>query len=389
MINIEKEIALHQDELIALRRDFHKYPELGLEEHRTSKIIYNYLSALDLEVSRCLETGVIGVLKGNNPGKTLMIRSDIDALPVYEQTNLSFFSQNNGVMHACGHDGHISILLIVAKILSKYKDDIKGSIKFVFQPNEEDAGAQLMIDEGVLEKPRPDAILGMHLWSTHNTNEIGIVSGPIMASSYYFKVKLTGKQGHGGAPFKAINPITCATHIINAINDMQSQEYDPMKPTIISFGNIHAGNNPIIIPAELVMEGSIRCLHTEDYLVRERFEEIVKGIALSHRCHAEVEFKCGNSLLNNDEELSEMVIEVAEDVVGKKNVITKNVSIMLGDDFAEFIKNIPGVYYFVGVANKEKDTCYEHHHPKFNIDEDALAIAVAMEVRLALKYLNE
>lgn len=387
-MNIKEEVSLYQDELIALRRDFHTHPELGLKEFRTSQIIEDYLIDLGYEVSRCLNTGVIGILKGAYPGKTLMLRADIDALPVNEATNLSFKSKNEGIMHACAHDGHIAILLIVAKILAKHQDKIKGNIKLVFQPNEEDAGAQLMIDQGALTNPKPDAIIGLHLWSYFNTNQIAVVSGPIMASSYYFKIRLKGLQGHGGAPFKAINPINCAANIISAISEMQAQEFDSTKPTVISFGRINAGNNPIIIPEDLELEGSIRCLHLDDYIVRERFKEIVESLAKTYRCSSEVAFKCGNSILNNNEKLCDLLIETAKDVVGESNIVTRDVSVMLGDDFAEFIKDIPGVYYFVGVANKEKATDYEHHHPKFDIDEDALLVAVETQVKLVFNYLN-
>ncbi|MDL2211728.1 amidohydrolase [Erysipelotrichaceae bacterium OttesenSCG-928-M19] len=388
-MDIKNKIKSYQDELIALRRQFHQSPELGLQEYQTASFIFEYLESLGLEVRKCLETGVVAVLKGKYPGKTLMLRCDIDALEVVEETNLPFKSQNNGVMHACGHDGHAAIMLIVAKILTEYRDKFSGQIKFVFQPNEEDAAAQLMIDEGVLEDPRPDAVFGLHLWSYHKTGEIGIVSGPIMASSYYFRIKLTGLQGHGGAPHKAINPIDVSSHIINAINSLQSFAYDPQKPTVISFGKIMAGTKPTIIPATLEMEGSIRCLHNEDEQVRNDFVELVKAIAHSYKVKCEVELKCGNSLLNNDKEMSSLVKEIASDVVGLKNVITENVSVMLGDDFAEFLRDIRGVYYFVGIANEAKNTTYEHHHPKFDLDEDALSIAVEMQLKLTLKYLED
>ena len=385
-MDIKQELKEHEAELIELRRDLHQYPELGLEEYRTSKIIFDYLSDLGLEVSRCLETGVVALLHGNKKGKTLMLRADIDALPIMEETGLSFASKNEGIMHACGHDGHTAIMLVTAKILTKYKDKINGTIKFVFQPNEEDAGAQLMIDEGVLEDPKPDAIVGAHLWSAYKTGEIGIVEGPIMASSYYFKIIVEGRQGHGGAPHKAINPIDASAHIINAINSLQSFEYDAQKPTVISIGKIVAGTKNIVIPEKLEMEGSIRCLHNDDSKVRERFVDVVSKVAQAYRCKATIEFKCGNSIVNNDRYLTRLVEDIGMEVVGKENVITKDVSVMLGDDFAEFVKDIPGVYFFIGVANKEKGTDYEHHHPKFDIDEDALNIALEINLKIVFEY---
>lgn len=388
-MGIKKEIKEYENELIQLRRDFHSYPELGLNEYRTSKIIYDYLSNLGLEVSKCLDTGVVALLHGDNPGKVLMIRADIDALPVTEETGLPFSSKNEGVMHACGHDAHTATLLIVAKILSKHKDRINGTIKFVFQPNEEDAGAQLMIDVGVLENPRPDAVIGLHLWSPYNTGKIAVVEGPIMASSYYFKVTVTGKQGHGGAPHTAINPIDASAHIINGINSLQSFEYDAQKPTVISIGKIIAGTKNIVIPEKLEFEGSIRCLHNDDFKVRERFIEVITKIADAYRCQVNIDFKCGNNIIDNDRYLTSLVKETGNKVVNNENVITNDVSVMLGDDFAEFLQDIPGAYFFVGVRNEDKQANYEHHHPKFDIDEDALIISAEMQIELALKYLND
>lgn len=387
-MNIKDKIIDLQNELVELRRDFHRYPELGLQEFRTANIIEGYLLSLGLEVTRCTPTGIVALLHGKKPGKTLMLRSDIDALPVEEETGLAFSSLHKGIMHACGHDGHAAMLLVTAKILSEYKDKINGTIKFVFQPNEEDAGAELMITEGVLENPRPDAVFGLHLWSPLKTGEIGIVPGAIMASSYYFKITINGKGGHGGAPHTAINPIDAATHVITGIKTLQCLEVDSTTPTVISVCKIHGGTKEIIVPDSIELEGSIRCLHDNDEYVRNRFEELVCGISQIYRCSAKVEFKCGNTVLNNDVLLTEKATEIAQLVVGKDNVKTKNISVMLGDDFAEFSKNIPGVYYFVGTSNEIKGSNYPHHHPKFDLDEDSLLVGVEMQVRLSLLFLN-
>lgn len=389
-MNIKQEIDVLKQELINLRRDFHRYPELGFQEFRTSKIISDYLEKCGLEVRReVAKTGVVGLLRGTQPGKTILLRSDMDALPVLEENDIPFKSVNKGVMHACGHDGHIAMLLIAAKILSNHRDKIKGNIKFVFQPNEEDAGAQIMVREGILEDPKVDAALGIHLWSLIKTGEIGIVPGPIMASSYYFKLIIKGKGGHGGAPHRAINPINPAANIIQAIKTMQSDELDPLKPTIITVCKINCGTKSIIIPEKIELEGSIRCLHDGTKEVQKRFEEVVKNICEAHKTTYELEFKCGNILLNNDARMTELVKEIAADVVGKENIKDSNVSVMLGEDFAEFTERVPGAFYFVGISDKEKRTDYPHHHPKFNIDEDMLSIGVEMHVRGSLEYLNK
>lgn len=389
-MNIKQEIDVLKQELINLRRDFHKYPELGFQEFRTSKIISDYLEKCGLEVRRGVaKTGVVGLLRGTKPGKTILLRSDMDALPVLEENDIPFKSVNKGVMHACGHDGHMAMLLIAAKILSNHKDEIKGNIKFVFQPNEEDAGAQIMVSEGILENPKVDAALGIHLWSLIETGKIGMVPGPIMASSYYFRLIIKGKGGHGGAPHRAINPINPAANIIQAIKTMQSDELDPLKPTIITVCKINCGTKSIIIPEKIELEGSIRCLHDGTEEVQERFEEIVKNICEAHKTTYKLEFKCGNILLNNDTRMTELVKEIAADVVGKENIKDSNVSVMLGEDFAEFTERVPGAFYFVGISDEEKETDYPHHHPKFNINEDMLPIGVEMHVRGALKYLNK
>ncbi len=387
-MDLKKEIAALKDELIELRRDFHKHPELGLSEFRTAQIIEDYLKNLGLEVRRCLGTGVIAVLKGEKPGKTVMLRSDIDALPVEEMTGLPFKSENPGVMHACGHDGHMSVMLIVAKILTAHRDEIPGTVVFLFQTNEEDAGAEDMILAGALENPKPDAILGMHLWSYLPSGSIGIIPGPIMASSYYFKLKIIGKGGHGGAPHNCINPIDCAVHVWEAFQAFHTLENNSLHPTTVTVGKFQAGQFNIVIPDTCEMEGSIRCLHTDDEQVRNRLREMIEGVCKTYRCKFELEYKCGNTILDNNEELAETIRATGAEILGHDKVITKEVGVMIGEDFAEFTRRIPGAFYFFGVGDEKKGTHYDHHHAKFNIDEDVLPSVVEMQVTLAKKYLG-
>lgn len=387
-MDIKNEVRMLKEEAITLRRDFHKYPELGFKEFRTSETIERYLEDLNLDVSRVAKTGIVTVLNGYKSGKTILLRADMDALPIQEETNLPFKSVNDGVMHACGHDGHVAMLLIAAKILSKHRSEIKGKIKFVFQPNEEDAGAQIMIDNGVLQNPKVDAAFGLHLWTPILTGKIGIVPGPLMASSYYFKLLIKGQGGHGGAPHKAIDPLNPALNIIHDIRTMLAEEFDVMKPTLITVGRISYGTKAIIIPDTFEMEGSIRCLHDNERSVHQRFSELVDGICKNHRTSYNLELKCGNSLLNNNIELTKMVVKASNKVVGQENIVSHSVSVMLGDDFAEFGKYVPIAYYFVGTGNQEKNTNHEHHSSHFNIDEDSLPIGIEMHVRTALEFLN-
>jgi len=388
-LDIKASAAEYTDELIALRRDFHAHPELGMNEHRTSQIIENYLNGLGIPTKRYLGTGVVGVLTGGRPGKTVMLRSDIDALPIEEQTGLPFASQNPGVMHACGHDGHTAIQLITAKILAQHREELSGTVVFLFQPNEEDAGAELMIQAGALEDPKPDAVFGLHLWPRIPSGKVGIIPGPLMASAYYFKVVIHGKGGHGGHPDRAINPINAATHALGAIQTMLSAEFNAIYPTIITVCKIHAGSKNIVIPETLEFEGSIRCLHENDEQVRDRFQQLVTQICQAHRCTCEISFKCGNTLVNNDPALTKMATQVAADLLGEDAIQSdRGCMTMGGDDFAEFMRRMPGVYYYVGSANPEKKTNTENHNPNFILDEDVLHIGVEMELGLVLKYLD-
>lgn len=389
-MDIKKEIKSIEQEVIELRRDFHRHPELGFKEFRTSGIIKEYLEKLNLDaILECSGTGVIGILKGGKPGKTAMIRGDIDALPIQEDSGEPFSSENPGVMHACGHDGHTAMLLGMAKIFAAHREEISGTIVFLFQPNEEDAGAQIMIDDGAIEMAQnPDAIFGSHIWSEFPLGTIGVYPGPVMASSYYFKIKIHGKGGHGGTPHSAINPIDAATYVLAAIKSYHTLEQNVFKPTVITCCMIHAGVKEIIVPETLEMEGSIRCLHDEHEQVHARFKEMVEQACNLCRCTCDIELKCGNSLLSNDEALYELAKETAEEMVGLEKVITKGIAMMGGDDFAEFLRYAPGFYFFFGMGDSEKGSDVDHHHPKFRVHEDALAIGMEMQMKLVMKYLD-
>jgi amidohydrolase len=390
-MEVRKEIENLKQELIDLRRDFHENPELGFQEFRTGKIVADYLEELGLEVKRNVaKTGVVGILRGGGgPGGTIALRADMDALPLDEETGLPFSSKNKGVMHACGHDGHLAMMLVAAKVLSGIKDELKGNIKFIFQPNEEDAGAEIMIGEGILENPRVDAAMGMHLWSPIQSGKIGIAKGPLMASSYYFKLLVNGKGGHGGAPHTTISPILSGIDMIKALQEMVLNETDALKPTIISFGKVNSGTYPIIIPERMEIEGSLRCLHRDTLQIQERMREIVDGISKVHRTTFSLEFKCGNDLLYNDEGMTGLAEHVAEGIVGREKLITSDISVMLGEDFAEFSKMVPSTFIFLGTADRDKGTDYPHHHPRFNIDEEVLPIGVELLVKSAIEFLHE
>lgn len=391
MMNIKKEIEAIRGEVIGMRRDFHRHPELGFREFRTSKIVKEYLEALDLdEVHTISGTGVIGILKGGKPGKRVILRADIDALPIQEASGEPFSSETPGVAHACGHDGHTAMMLGMAKIWAAHRNEIKGTIVFLFQPNEEDAGAQIMIDDGAMDiTGKPDAIFGYHLWSTMPLGSIGAHAGSTMASSYYYKIKIHGKGGHGGYPHTAINPIDAATYVLSGIKTMTALEEDIFKPTVITCCMIHAGQKEIIVPETLEMEGSIRCLHQGHERVHARFRQMVEQACAMCRCTCEIELKCGNSLLYNDPELSELARKVATRIVGADMVYTKDVAVMGGDDFAEFLQYGPGFYFFVGMQDEESGVGEDHHHPGFRVHEDVLPLGMEMLMELVTEYLGK
>ena len=392
-MDIKALVKEHNDELIELRRDLHKHPELGFKEFRTSKKVASYLKGLGLDVTENVaETGVVGLLKGDNPGKTLMLRADMDALPIKEQNDVEYKSQNEGVMHACGHDGHTSMLMVAAKILSKHKDKINGNIKFVFQPNEEGEAARRMIDEGVLENPKVDGAFGIHLWSPIESGKIAISHGAVMGGLYEFELKIKGQGGHTSAPHDAIDPIIVASNIIQNVQSIQTREIDPLKPTLIMFGQINGGTATNIIPEEVMLRGTIRFLYRDNpggnARPKERFERIIKNVCDSHRAEYELEYIVESPPVYNNEDMVELAYESAQEVLDKKSDIVDYTN-LAGEDFGEFSDEVPSTFYFIGTGNEEKGTNFAHHHPKFNIDEDTLSLGVEMHVRSALNYLSK
>lgn len=391
-MNLKSDVQELTPELIELRRDFHRHPEVGYHEYRTSKVVADYLTALGIEVRHIGETGLVGKMVCGKPGKKVMLRCDMDALPILEDTGLPFASENVGVAHSCGHDGHLALHLINAKILAKHRDELAGTIYFLFQPNEETTseglGAQFMIDNGALDE-KPDAVFGFHLWSPIPTGKVGIVPGPIMGSSYFFNMKIIGKGGHGGAPQDAVNPIDCAQHVLSAMNSFHTMEIDAVNPTGLNVCTIHGGVYEAIIPETVEMGGTMHCLHPYDKEARQRLNELVEGICKAFRCTCEITYKLSNSLLSNDDDLAELVRKTAVDVVGKDNVMTKDVAVMVGDDFAEFSQLIPGVYYFVGTGSEKAHSTYGHHNPRFTIDEDSLPIGAEVAANVIVNYLNQ
>lgn len=389
MYNFEQ----YKDEVIQLRRHFHKHPEIGFQEYETSKFIQEYLKNLGLEPKVIAKTGVVALIEGKYPGKTILLRSDMDALAVLEENDVAYVSENKGVMHACGHDGHMAMLLVAAKILTDQRDAMHGTVKLVFQPNEEEDGASFLIKEGVLKNPDVDTSFAVHLWTPIPSGYIGLKSGPVMAEMYNFKITLVGKGGHTSAPQSSIDPIICAANIIQSVQSIQTREIDPMDATVIMFGKISGGTSSNIIAETVEMEGTLRYLYDGDddgeQQPRKRFERIVKSICEAYRINGTVEFMPSSYTVMNDESSVQFLkTHVMNQIVPEHNIIPY--CCMGGEDFSEFINhnNIPGALIFIGTGNPEVGSDKPHHRCDFNIDEDTLLTGVKIHVLTALEYLK-
>jgi len=373
-----------------LRRDFHMHPELGFQEVRTANIVANELKELDLDVSIGIaKTGVTAILNSGNPGPIALLRFDMDALPIQEETGASYASQNPGVMHACGHDGHVAIGLTVARILHAYRDHLSGVIKFVFQPAEEGlGGAEMMVAEGVLENPRPDFCLAMHLWNDKPYGWLGITQGPIMAASETFHVIVTGKGGHGASPNLTIDPVLACAQIITALQSIVARNVPPLKTAVVSVTSLHSGEAFNVIPSRAEFKGTIRTFEPEvRNRVLNRFNEIVSGVANAMGCNAEIKTKSITPAVTNDVPITKRIREIAENLLPDYD-IDANTTTMGSEDMAYLMQEIPGCYIFVGSANTEKGLDAPHHNPKFNFDERAMLDGAALMTSATVEMLK-
>lgn len=389
-MEIRRAVEAYREELIALRRDFHEYPELGFREFRTAEKVEQYLKSLGLETRRMAGTGIVAVLEGRRKkrGPVLLLRADMDALPVQEENTFSFASKHPGVMHACGHDAHMAMMLIAAKILSEMKDDLEGRVKFVFQPNEEIAGAQLMIDEGVLEDPHVDAAMALHIWTPIESGTVGIKAGAVTASMDVFSVTISGRGGHTGYPESAVDPVIAAAHVIQQVQQVQTRLISPMNATAIMFGKVQGGSKNNIIPDEVVLEGTIRFLYAaapgEPHNPTDRFKKLVTDICAVHGCSCSIDIQHENDAVVNHPTMTTMAFDVAKEMLGE-SCITEHAS-MACEDFSAFCDQVPSSLVFIGTASEQAGSTYPHHNPKFTIDEETMPTGVEFLVRGAMRY---
>ncbi|WP_103104205.1 amidohydrolase [Brevibacillus reuszeri] len=380
--------AIH-DQVIAWRRYLHQYPEVSFAEKKTSHYIEMALKSIpNLVVTRPTPTSVMARLIGKQPGKTLAIRADIDALPIQEENDFPFVSQNAGAMHACGHDGHTAMLLGAASVLATYQDSLEGEIRFLFQHAEElpPGGAEEMIEAGVMDGV--DWVIGAHLQSPVETGKVGVITGPMLTSPDTFTITLHGKGGHAAEPHRTVDTIAIGALVVTGLQHMVSRVFNPVDPLVVSVTKFIGGHTHNVIPGSVELSGTVRCMNSElRRQVPDRMKQIVEGIAQSYDATAEMKYMFGYRPVINHEEVTRIVEETAVELFGEKAVYRITPS-MAADDFSAFQNKAAGTYFNIGAGNQAQGIVHPHHHPKFTIDEASLTIGVKMFVVTAAKMLG-
>jgi len=373
-----------------MRRDFHRHPEIGFKEVRTANIVADELGKLGLEVKTGVgQTGVVAVLNGKASGPVVLLRFDMDALPVQEETGADYASVNPGVMHACGHDGHIAVGLSVARLLRKHSQEFNGIVKLMFQPAEEGmGGAEQMIADGVLDNPKPEFALALHVWNEKPVGWLGIAPGPVMAAADKFSIGIIGKGGHGAMPNLCNDPILAASQVINLMQGIVSRNVSPLQSAVVTVGSIRGGEAFNVIPSEVIMMGTIRSFETTTReLVIKRIHQIVENTAHAMDCQAQIDIKSLTPAVFNDPGISQRVQKVAEILFTQAELDYRFVT-MVSEDMGLVFEKVPGCYLFVGSANKEMNLAASHHSSKFNFDENILPKAVGLMVASTMELLN-
>jgi amidohydrolase len=386
-LQIKELASKYKQYVIDMRREFHMHPEPSLQEFRTSQRIKEELDKIGVPYVSIAGTGVLATIEGGRKGKTVALRADMDALEVQECNEIAYRSTRDGVMHACGHDSHVAMLLGTAKILVEMKEEIKGTVKLFFQPAEENVqGAKRMIEEGAMEGV--DGIFGIHVWADLPVGKIAVGVGPRMASADIFKIKVTGKGGHGSLPHQGVDAVVAASAIVMDLQSIVSREISPLESAVVSVGSFHSGTRFNVIASEAVLEGTTRCFNKE---IRNSFPEIlgriVENTSRSYRAKAELEYIFGTPPMINEESCAAIAEDTVAALIGVEGLVAME-KVTGGEDFAYFLEKAPGAMAFVGVRNEEKGACYPHHHPHFNIDEEGLETGVALYVQFALSFLS-
>ncbi|MEG6584591.1 M20 metallopeptidase family protein [Dendrosporobacter sp. 1207_IL3150] len=383
-LDIRKLVEKHNSSVIELRRYFHTYPELSGQEYNTQKKIMSELQELGLSPRAAANTGVIVEIEGAFPGKTIALRADMDALKLQDEITKPYRSKNHGVCHACGHDGHIAMLVGIAKVLYEIKGQMAGKIRLLFQPSEEEfpGGAQQLIKEGALVGV--DAIIAAHLWQTVEAGTIGVSYGRLMASPDEFTITIKGRGGHGSMPHQTIDPILVGAQIVISLNTIISRNIDPMENAVVSLGLFKSGEVFNVIPDTAVLKGTVRSFDQNIRLqIFERIEKIARGIGQAAGAEVILDKVLGFGPVVNHPEIVKEVVQAAKEVISPDKIIEIK-PVMGGEDFSCYLEKVPGMMVFVGSGNEQKNITFPHHHPKFDIDESVLSLGMEIMLRTAL-----
>lgn len=390
-MDIKEMVQNINEELIEIRRDFHMNPETGGNEFKTMDKICDYLDLWNIEyIKEVADTGVVAIIRGKKNGKTIGVRADIDALPVDEETNVEYKSQTKGIMHACGHDAHTAIAMGAAKILKSLENNISGNVKFFFQPAEETTGgAERMIKANCLENPHVDHVIGLHVDPSVQTGKIVIKYGKMMAASDEITIVVKGKSTHGAHPHQGIDPIFIASNLVMSLQSIISRNLSPVNSAIFTIGSIHGGMSGNVIPDEVKLTGILRTLDEDTRIyMKERIKSIVQNVSAGLGGEGNVFVRESYGALINDDDVTNVVKETAENILGKENVIISQYPNMGTEDFSYFTKERKSCFYNLGCRNETKDAVYPIHSSHFNIDEDCLQIGVVMQVNNVLNLLE-
>jgi carboxypeptidase Ss1 len=387
-----KEADKIEPEIVKIRREIHQNPELAYKEKATSRLVADKLKTLGLGVKTGIGgTGVMAVLECARPGKVIALRADMDALPIEELADIDFKSQVKGVMHACGHDTHVAMLLGAARLLVNHKDELAGTVKFLFQPAEENGGkggAKPMIQAGVMANPKVDYVFGLHIDSDLNSGTLGFRGGPIMASPDTFEIKVIGRGGHGAYPHETVDPVYVAAQVIIALQGVSGRMIDPIQPFVITIGSIHSGTKENIIPDQAIMQGTLRTLDEKTRkLAKAKIAEVAKGVSKAFGAKAEVDFeKDAYPVTVNDVHVTEQAMKIVKRIPRAKVRVRE--PIMGGEDFSRFLHEAPGTFYFLGNHNPAIGCVHPNHSPRFKVDEDVLKLGAASLAMLAMEFTN-
>lgn len=386
---IRSAIQALQPQLIEWRRQLHQKPELGFRETLTAEFITQKLTDWGIEHQTGIaKTGIVATIAAEKPGPVLAIRADMDALPIQEENEVPYRSQHDGVMHACGHDGHTAIALGTAYYLSQHRDTFAGTVKLIFQPAEEGpGGAKPMIEAGVLQNPAVDAIVGLHLWNNLPLGTVGVRTGALMAAVELFRCTIQGKGGHGAIPHQTVDSIVVGAQIVNALQTIVARNVDPIDSAVVTVGKFHAGTAHNIIADSAHISGTVRYFNPAlAGFFHKRVEQIIAGVCQSHGATYELEYYSLYPPVINDGAIADLVRSIAENVVEPAAGIVPECQTMGGEDMSFFLQQVPGCYFFLGSANIDKGLAYPHHHPRFDFDETALGMGVEIFARCVEKF---